>query len=62
MNKTIVNHMNTLGYNDDQFYILYGGSVNINNLLDIKDASSLDGFLIGGASLEPNNFWEIIEK
>ena len=62
MNTTIKNYMNKLGYIDDQFYILYGGSVSIDNLLVIKDASFLDGFLIGGASLSPRTFWEIIGK
>ena len=62
MNKTIVDHMNTLGYNNDQFYILYGGSVNISNILDLKSAEYLNGFLIGGASLDPVNFWNIINK
>jgi triosephosphate isomerase len=62
MNEIIRAHMNKLGYINEQFYILYGGSVNINNLLDIKDASFLNGFLIGGASLEPNDFWKIIKK
>ena len=62
MNKTIINHMNTLGYNNDQFYILYGGSVDISNILDLKLAEYLNGFLIGGASLDPINFWNIINK
>ena len=62
MNETIVNHMNTLGYKTDQFYILYGGSVNINNILDLKSAKYLNGFLIGGASLNPLDFWNIINK
>ena len=62
MNETIGAHMNKLGYINEQFYILYGGSVNINNLLDIKEASLLNGFLIGGASLDPDSFWKIVEK
>ena len=62
MNTIIKNHMNNLGYIDKQFYILYGGSVNINNLSIIDKASFLNGFLIGGASLEPESFWGIIKK
>jgi len=62
MNTIIKNHMNKLGYIDKQFYILYGGSVNINNLSIIDKASFLNGFLIGGASLEPESFWGIIKK
>ena len=46
----------------NQFYILYGGSVNISNILDLKLAKYLSGFLIGGSSLDPINFWDIINK
>ena len=62
MNTIIKNHMNKLGYIDEEFYILYGGSVNIRNLSIIDRASFLNGFLIGGASLEPENFWNIIDR
>ena len=62
MNSTIKKQMNKLGYIDDQFYILYGGSVDIDNLSSIDEASFLNGFLIGGASLNPQNFWDIIDK
>ena len=62
INNLIKNYMNKLGYIDDQFYILYGGSVGIDNLLSLKKASLLDGFLIGGASLCASTFWKIIEK
>ena len=62
MNINIKNYMNGLGYVNEQFYILYGGSVGIDNILSIKDASFLDGFLIGGASLCSNTFWKMIDK
>ena len=62
MNVNIKNYMNGLGYIDEQFYILYGGSVGIDNLLSIKEASFLDGFLIGGSSLCSSTFWKIIDK
>ena len=35
--------------------ILYGGSVNTNNVSILKKIASLDGFLIGGASQNPKN-------
>ena len=41
--------------------ILYGGSVNENNALKIGACSVVDGFLIGGASLDPDKFLKIIE-
>ena len=62
MNSTIKKHMNKLGYKDDQFYILYGGSVNIDNAKVLKTAESINGFLIGGASLDADNFLELIKR
>jgi len=62
MNIIIKNHMNKLGYIDEQFYILYGGSVNIDNVNTLKEAKYINGFLIGGASLDADNFLELIKK
>ena len=42
--------------------ILYGGSVNSQNILALKKISSIKGFLIGGASLNSKNFIDIIKK
>ena len=42
--------------------ILYGGSVNANNIVQLKDITTIDGFLIGGASQDPKNFIDIIKK
>ena len=42
--------------------ILYGGSVNSNNIRDLKKISSINGFLIGGASQKSKNFIDIIKK
>ena len=42
--------------------ILYGGSVNPNNVRDLKKISSINGFLIGGASQKSKNFIDIIKK
>ena len=42
--------------------ILYGGSVNPNNIVQLKDINTIDGFLIGGASQDPKNFIDIIKK
>lgn len=41
---------------------LYGGSVDKNNALDYLKSDSIDGFLIGTASLNPISFAEIITK
>jgi triosephosphate isomerase len=42
--------------------IIYGGSVNPNNIAELKKISSINGFLIGGASQNSKNFIDIIKK
>ena len=42
--------------------ILYGGSVNPQNIDDLKKIKSLDGFLIGGASQSSKKFIDIVKK
>ena len=42
--------------------ILYGGSVNPNNAKKLAEINELNGFIIGGASLKPKNFIDIIKK
>ena len=42
--------------------ILYGGSVNPQNIKDLREIKELDGFLIGGASQNPKKFIDIIKK
>ena len=42
--------------------ILYGGSVNSNNINKLKDIDNLNGFLIGGASQNSKIFIDIIKK
>ena len=44
------------------FKIIYGGSVSNSNAGEIIQIDGLSGLLIGGASLEPKIFREIIEK
>ena len=40
--------------------ILYGGSVNNSNALDLFSQSDIDGGLIGGASLKTDSFIGIV--
>ena len=44
-----------------QVPILYGGSVNMDNAGSLINIDGVDGFLIGGASLNVENFCKIIE-
>ena len=42
--------------------VFYGGSVNPNNITELKNISMIDGFLIGGASQDSKKFIDIIKK
>jgi triosephosphate isomerase len=42
--------------------ILYGGSVKPENAADLFAQPDIDGFLIGGASLDPGSFLDIIRR
>ena len=44
------------------FKVLYGGSVNVRNIKDLKKIEVIDGFLIGGDSRDPKKFIDIIKK
>ena len=41
--------------------ILYGGSVNPNNVEDLLSTSDIDGALVGGAALDPTSFIKLVE-
>jgi len=42
--------------------VLYGGSVNETNVVDILNNDIVDGVLVGGASINPDKFIKIIDK
>jgi triosephosphate isomerase len=42
--------------------ILYGGSVNPNNIVSLNKIPFINGFLVGGASLDSKKFIDIIKK
>lgn len=44
----------------EQVRILYGGSVDAANIADFMAEPEIDGALVGGASLDPDNFVEIL--
>tara|TARA_B100001250_G_scaffold47646_1_gene37303 strand:+ start:6657 stop:7406 length:750 start_codon:yes stop_codon:yes gene_type:complete len=57
--KIIRNILLKNGYNGNDIPILYGGSVNEKNAKDLAEIKNVDGFLIGGASLEVEKFYSI---
>lgn len=42
--------------------VLYGGSVNDKNIKDLKTIDNVSGFLIGGASLDPNKLLTMLNE
>ena len=42
--------------------VLYGGSANDNNIDELKKCSSIDGYLLGGLSLKPDNLQDFVNK
>lgn len=46
----------------DSIQVLYGGSVTSDSAADYLSLSEVDGLLVGGASLDPYGFNDIIEK
>ena len=40
--------------------IQYGGSVKPNNVTEIMNQSDIDGALVGGASLLPNDYIDLV--
>ena len=41
--------------------IVYGGSVNAGNAAELLALDDVDGALVGGASLKPDDFWAIVQ-
>ncbi len=46
----------------DQVRILYGGSVNPENAGQLIEQENIDGFLVGGASLDSQSFAKIVQQ
>ncbi len=42
--------------------ILYGGSVKPDNVADLRRQPDVDGALVGGASLDPRTFFDIVKR
>ena len=54
--------INFIKKNYKKYKVLYGGSVNPKNINELKLIDNIDGYLIGGASQDPNKFIDIIKK
>ncbi len=66
--KNLINQVNVIKKIIRKYYklknpkIIYGGSVNPKNIDELKKITSINGFLIGGASQNSKNFIDIIKK
>ena len=49
-------------FKDKSPKVLYGGSVNTQNIKNFKEINNIDGFLIGGASQSAKKFIDIVKK
>ncbi len=49
-------------YDYDDIRVIYGGSVNHNNIKTLNQIKSISGFLVGGASTNPKKFLTIINE
>jgi len=56
--KQIINSLKKI----NKIKILYGGSVTPLNAKDLAKNTGINGFIIGGASINPNKFIDIIKK
>ncbi len=60
--QCIRNIFNTNGFNGNEISILYGGSVTNENAAELSGITDVDGFLVGGASLDVNKFYAIYNQ
>jgi triosephosphate isomerase (TIM) len=58
----ITKFMSAIGFDrNDNYLSLYGGSVNASNIIEIGKCELVDGFLIGGASIDPDQVEQIFK-
>lgn len=62
MHRTIRNFLaDKFGDLSKQVPILYGGSVNASNCAEIFACPDVDGALVGGAALDPDSFYKLLQ-
>lgn len=52
---------NIFGQSSDHIRIIYGGSVNVDNIKELISMENIDGALIGGAGLDADSFVSIVK-
>ena len=51
-----------IGKSAHMLRVLYGGTVNKTNVAEYAKFSKIDGALVGAASLDSENFWEVVKE
>ena len=59
--KLALNDMFGMRVNNKNFRIIYGGSINPKNVKGFVNLENMDGLLVGGASLQANEFYKIAQ-
>ena len=62
MHQTIKDELKLVFKTEENITVSYGGSVSTDNAVSISKLNSVDGLLIGGASLDANSFSEVVNK
>jgi triosephosphate isomerase (TIM) len=61
--RVVAQELATIAANlPDQAVVLYGGSVNRDNITYLAEIPQISGYLVGNASLDPLHFCDIIER
>ena len=60
--KELFEVINFVKKKNKNYKVIYGGSVSPKNINQLKLIDNIDGYLIGGASQDPNKFIDIIKK
>ena len=59
--KLALNDMFGMQVNNKNFRIIYGGSINAQNVKGFTNLENMDGLLVGGASLKAEEFYKIAQ-
>ena len=47
---------------NNNFKVIYGGSINSKNVKSFANLEGMDGLLVGGASLNPDEFLKVAKE
>jgi triosephosphate isomerase len=62
MHQIIKDELKSILNTEENILVSYGGSVSAENAVSISLLNSVDGLLIGGASLNPESFSKVVNN